>query len=364
MGEETIKVAIVHDWLITIAGAEKVLMELLRLYPGADLFSIVDFLSDSDRQKIFGKRAKTTFIQYLPFARRYFRHYLPLFPKAIESLDLTGYDLVISSSWAFAKGIKKRPGQKHICYCHTPIRYAWDLKSEYLATLTSPKRELVDRILAYIRWWDLRTAQGVDLFIANSTCVRERIQRIYKKDAVVIHPPVDTERFELDTQKDDYYLTLSRLVPYKKTALLVQAFNDMPNRRLKVVGVGEEYEKIKGMAGPNVEVLGYKDDEEVARLMRRAKGFVYGALEDFGIVMAEALACGTPVIAYEKCGARDIVREGCGVLFSQQKVESIKEAVERFERMEFDYQSIRQNALQFSKEKFRTKVKKVIDENI
>ncbi|MRI58589.1 MAG: glycosyl transferase family 1 [Epsilonproteobacteria bacterium] len=364
MGEETIRVAIVHDWLVTIAGAEKVLIELLRLFPDADLFALVDFLDQKDRKKIFGKKAKTTFIQHLPFARRAFRNYLPLFPKAIESLDLRGYDLIISSSWAFAKGVKKEPHQKHICYCHTPIRYAWDLREEYLGHLSPIKRPVVDRVLESIRKWDRQRSNSIDRFIANSSCVKDRIARIYDQEAVVVHPPVDTQKFTLCRQKEEYYLTLSRLVPYKKTALIVEAFNQMPNRRLKVVGVGEEYERIKNMAKENVEVLGYKEDDEVVELMRKAKGFVYAALEDFGIVMAEALACGTPVIAYGVCGARDIVTPKSGIVFKRQDPKSIQLAIERFESQRFDHEKIRESALQFSQKNFLQKIDKIVHETL
>ncbi len=359
MGEEAIRVAIVHDWLVTIAGAEKVLIELLRLFPDADLFSIVDLLDEKGRAKLFGKRAKSSFIQKLPF-KKHFRLYLPLFPKAVEGFDLKEYDLIISSSWAFAKGIRKYPHQKHICYCHTPIRYAWDLRDEYLLQTPLPMRPIVGAVLAWIRLWDQKSAKRVDRFVANSTCVQERIRHIYHRESTLIHPPVDVHRFT-PQKKEDYYLTLSRLVPYKKTALIVEAFNQMPHRKLKVIGTGPEYTKIKKMARSNVEVLGYLGDQEVAELMGRAKAFVYGANEDFGIVMAEALASGTPVIAYGRCGALDIVQRG-GILFDRQTPQAIQKAVERFERMRFDNEELREFALQFQPSEFRRKFQKVVDE--
>jgi len=360
---DSLKVAIVHDWLVTIAGAEKVLIELLELFPQADLFSIVEFLSPLERKKLLNKKAKTTFIQHLPFSSKFFRNYLPFFPLAIEKLELKEYDLIISSSWAFAKGIKKEPHQKHICYCHTPIRYAWDLFEEYTSSLPPIKKQIVRIILKNIRLWDIKTSKNVDLFIANSSCVQERIKRIYKRKAVVINPPIDTYKFEPWFKKEDYYLTLSRLVPYKKTALIVEAFNNMPDKKLIVVGKGEELSYLQKIAKSNIQVLGYQEDKEVVNLMQRAKGFVYGALEDFGIVMGEALSTGTPVIAYGKCGALDIVKEGKnGIFFHEQTPQEIIKAVKKFEEIEFDYEIIRNSALKFSRENFRKKVKKVIGE--
>ncbi len=363
MGEEAIKVAVVHDWLVTRGGAERVLQEILALFPDADIFSLVDFLSLQDRQEILqGKRATTTFIQHLPFAKKHFRNYLPLFPKAIQSLDLNEYDLIISSSWAFAKGVKTHKNQKHICYCHTPIRYAWDLYEEYTKNLPPIKKQIVKLTLAYIRHWD-KKSDNVDVFIANSRCVAKRIERIYGKKSYLIHPPVDVKRFKPEeVEKEDFYLTLSRLVPYKKTKLIVEAFNQMPQKKLIVIGTGEELESIKSIAKDNITILGYQSDEVVKSYMQKAKAFVYAALEDFGIVMAEALAAGTPVIAYGKCGAIDIVCDECGVKFFSQDSKAVIEAVKSFEQKSFDYQKLIQSAIQFDKENFRKKFIKVINE--
>jgi glycosyltransferase involved in cell wall biosynthesis len=306
-----LKTAIVHDWLVTNAGAEKVLKTILEIFPEADVFSLVDFLNDDDRKDILhGKYAKTSFIQNFPFAKKYFRNYLPLFPKAIESLDLSPYDLIISSSWAVAKGVRKNKNQLHICYCHTPIRYAWDLFEEYTSNLTQPKKLLVQKTLKYIRKWDIQTLDRVDFFVANSNFVRERIRRIYNKTAKVIYPPVDVEKFELCEKKEGFYLTASRLVPYKKTKLIVEAFNEMPDKKLIVIGKGEEYQVIKKIAKPNIEILGYQKDEVLKDFMQRAKAFVYAAVEDFGIVPVEAMACGTPVIATPVGAIPDIIRDG------------------------------------------------------
>ncbi len=361
-----VKVAVVHDWLVTDAGAEKVLKEILEIFPDADIFSLVDFLTPRDREAILsGKRAKTSFIQKLPFAKEQFRNYLPLFPKAIESLDLRGYDLVLSSSWAVAKGVKSPKKQLHISYCHTPIRYAWDLYEEYTSTLTQPKRFLVDLTLKYIRKWDIETLDRVDFFVANSNFVQERIKRTYKRDSKVIYPPVDVEKFTLKTQKDDFFLTASRLVAYKKTKLIVQAFNQMPKKKLVVIGNGEELESIKSIANKNIEILGYQSDEILVDFMQRAKGFVYGAVEDFGIIPVEAQACGTPVIALNRGGTAESVVDGVtGIHFTKQRVEDIIEAVEKFEQKEFDYRRVREFSKSFSKDIFHKNMREFVEEKL
>ncbi len=351
------KVAIVHDWLVTNAGAEKVLRAILDLYPNADVFSLVDFLNERDRQMVLrGKYAKISFIQHLPLAKKYFRNYLPLFPRAIESLDLSGYDLVISSSWAVAKGVRKASNQLHICYCHTPIRYAWDLYDEYTVHLSQPKKWIVQKTLEYIREWDRATSHRVDHFVANSHFVRKRIERIYGRDATVIYPPVDITKFTLYTQKEDYYVTASRLVPYKKTRLIVEAFNAMPDKKLIVIGDGEELAVLRAIGGPNISFLGYQEDAALVYYLQRAKAFVYAAIEDFGIAPIEAMACGTPVVALGIGGTAETVIDGdSGVHFYEQSSRAIVEAVKRFERMYFCYTKVRQNSLRYTsfQENFR-----------
>ena len=348
------KTAIVHDWLDKAGGAEKVLAEMLELLPDADLYAIVDYFSEEDRDRYLkGKEVKTTFIQRLPGRASFFRNYLPLFPAAIESLDLREYDLIVSSSWAFAKGVKTSSGQYHLSYCYTPIRYAWDLYDEYLSTLPALKRPLVGGVLKYIRSWDRRTTDRVDTFLADSRFVAERIFRTYGRTSRVVYPPVDIGRFSLEREKEEFYLTASRLVPYKKTRLIVESFNKMPRRRLKVVGQGEEYKTLKRIAGPNIEILGYLEEEELIGLMQRARGFVYAALEDFGIVPVEAMACGTPVIALGQGGTAETVVDGeTGVHFTEQTVESLQSAIGRFEKLTFDSAKIREKAEEFSRDRF------------
>lgn len=360
------KIAIVHDWLVTNAGAEKVLRAIIDIYPDADIYSLVDFLSDEDRAAVLnGKFAKTSFIQKLPFAKKHFRNYLPLFPKAIESLDVSGYDLVISSSWAVAKGVKTTKNQLHICYCHTPVRYAWDLYDEYISGLNQPKKFFVQKTLKYIRKWDVRTLERVDCFIANSKFVAQRIHNTYNRDCVVIYPPVDTKSYALFEEKEDFYFTASRLVPYKKTKLIVEAFNEMPEKKLVVIGDGEEYSAIKEIAKNNIDVLGYQDKKSMIKYMQRASAFMYAAVEDFGIVPIEALACGTPVVALAKGGTAETIQDGInGVHFKEQTKESIIEAVKRFETMNFNYKEISKSADSFNEKRFKLEIKRFIDSRL
>jgi len=344
------KIAIIHDWLVTNAGAEKVLKEIIDLYPDAEIFSLVDFLTDKERNIIVqGKKIHTSFLQKLPFAKQYFRHYLPLFPKAIESLDMSGYDLIISSSWAVAKGVKKEKSTLHICYCHTPIRYAWDLYDAYTSDLKQPKKYIVQKTLQFIRKWDTDTLDRVDLFIANSNYVRERIKRIYRREAEVIYPPVDHTKFVMQKNKDDFFLTASRLVPYKKTKLIVEAFNQMPDKKLVVIGTGEEYETIKELANSNISVMGYQEDDILVQYMQNAKAFVYAAIEDFGIIPIEAMACGTPVIALNDGGTKETIIEGItGIHFQSQTTTDLIDAIRRFEQHTFDPDIIRAKSRKYT----------------
>lgn len=351
------RIAIVHDWLVVNAGAEKVLKSIYELYPTADLFSLVDFLSLKDKKDIFDDEKKiinTSFIQSFPNSKKYFRYYLPLFPKAIESFDLSSYDLIISSSWAVAKGIKKIKNQKHICYCHTPIRYAWDLYDEYTNSLKQPKKFFVELTLKYIRNWDIRTLDRVNYFIANSNFVKDRIKKTYDLDSVVIYPPVDTDIFTLKESKEDYYLTASRLVPYKKTKLIVEAFNAMPNKKLIVIGDGEEFDTIRKIASNNITVLGYQSQHNLVNYMKNAKAFLYAAIEDFGIVPIEAMSCGTPVIALNEGGTKETVKNlKTGLHFKRQNISDIIRSVNDFEKLKFDYKNISLYANEFNDTRFK-----------
>ena len=354
------RVAVVHEWLVTYAGSERVLREILVLFPDADLFAVVDFLPDEDRIKLLGKRAKTTFVQRLPFASRCYRSYLPLMPIAIEQLDLSAYDVIISSSHAVAKGVLTGPDQLHICYCHTPIRYAWDLQHQYLhdaGMAWGIKSVFARMVLHYIRLWDARTANGVDQFIANSTYVARRIKKVYGRDAKVIHPPVDLETFTMRAVKEDFYLTASRMVPYKRIDLIVEAFSSMPDRKLVVIGDGPEMPRIRRLAGPNVSFLGYQETAVLKDHLQRARAFVFAAEEDFGIVPLEAQACGTPVIAFGRGGALETVvgwgTKPTGVFFHSQTVPSLLDAIRQFETLLIKPETCRAWAENFSTAAFR-----------
>lgn len=361
------KVAIVCDWLVTYAGAEKVLEQILNVFPDADLFALVDFLDKDKREFIKNKKVTTSFIQNLPKAKTKYRNYLPLMPLAIEQLDVSKYDLVISSSHCVAKGIITGPDQVHISYVHSPIRYAWDLQHQYLkeAGLTKGIKAKVARaMLHYMRMWDCRTSNGVDYFIANSNFIAKRIWKCYRREADVIYPPVDVEAFEFCANKEDFYMTASRMVPYKKMDLIVEAFSKMPDKKLFVIGDGPDFEKIKAKASKNVTLMGYQPFNVLKEHMQKAKAFVFAAEEDFGITPVEAQACGTPVIAFGKGGALETVvgvdkDKPTGVFFKEQTVESICKAIEEFEEKKdiFKSEYCRENAEKFSNERFLKELK-------
>ena len=360
------RVAIVHEWLDTYAGSEKVVEQMLQIWPHADLFAVVDFLDEAQRGFVSGKHARTTFIQRLPGARKHFRSYLPLMPLAVEQLDLSSYDLIISSSHAVAKGVITGPHQLHVSYVHSPIRYAWDLQHQYLkesGTDRGVKSWIARLALHYMRLWDVRTAHGVDSFVANSRFIARRIEKVYRRESVVIPPPVDIGRFQLRTEKGSHYLAASRMVPYKKMVMIAEAFTRMPDRQLVMIGDGTELEKVKAVAGPNVQVLGFQSDAALLHHMQTARALVFAAEEDFGITPVEAQACGTPVIAFGRGGSLETVRgsgpiaERTGHFFNAQTVESLINAVQEFEAQGVSPQpaACRQHAEQFSIEAFRAR---------
>lgn len=359
------RVAVVHDWLVTYAGSERVLEQILRCFPQADLFSLADFLPQDQRGFIQDKPVQTSFIQRLPKARTAYRSYLPLMPLAVEQFDLRGYDVVISSSHAVAKGVLTGPDQLHLSYVHTPIRYAWDLQPQYLREAgleRGVKGALARALLHYMRLWDQRTAAGVDVFVANSRYIARRIRKAYRREAEVIYPPVDVESFTLHEQKEDFYLAASRMVPYKRMDLIVEAFSQMPGRELVVIGDGPDFEKVRAKAAPNVRMMGYQPFASLKEHMQRAKAFVFAAEEDFGIIPVEAQACGTPVIAYGKGGALETVQEGVsGVFFPEQTPRAIIEAVERFEQQTWTPSAVRQTVEGFGAGRFRQQFKALVE---
>lgn len=366
------KIAVVCDWLETYAGAERVLEQILKVYPDADLYALVDFLPPEGRRFVGGRKARTSFIQWLPFARRHFRMYLPLFPLAMGMLNLKTYDLILSSSHCMAKNVRVRKGQTHICYCHSPIRYAWDMQDEYLEQVGlsgGMKGKVIRHVMAGLRWWDKRASDGVTHFIANSSFIAQRIKRCYGREAAVLNPPVDTQGFGMAAKKEDYYLTASRMVPYKKMDMIAAAFAQMPERKLMIIGDGPEMKRVKAAAkqATNISVLGRAPFDVLRDHMQRARAFVFAAKEDFGITPVEALACGTPVIAYGAAGVLDSLRglddvQPTGVFFKEQTVESLKVAVETFEKEGHRITSkvCRARAEEFAPEAFRVKLEALV----
>lgn len=361
------KKALIHDWFSTYAGAEKCVESFTDIWDDFEIYSLIDFLSDADRDKILkGKRAHTSFIQKLPFTKDKYRNYLPLFPLAIEQFDLSGYDVVLSSSHAVAKGVLTHLNQLHIAYVHTPIRYAWDLYHQYLRESgldRGLKGMLAKYFLHKIRLWDASTANRVDHYVANSRYIARRIKKTYGKPSDVIYPPVDVDKFTLREAKEDFYLTASRMVPYKKIDLIVEAFSQT-DKKLLVIGDGPDMAKIRSKAGKNVELLGFADDETMADLMRRAKAFVFAAEEDFGITPVEAQACGTPVICFGRGGARETVLDGeSGLYFMEQNTKELLAAVAKFEQNydKFEPVKIRENSLKFSRARFEAEIKSYVE---
>ncbi len=375
------KTAIVHDWLVTYAGAERALEQIVSLYPEADLYSLVDFIPQGQRDFILNKKVKSSFLQSFPFAKKKYRNYLPFMPLAIEQFDLSAYDLVISSSHAVAKGVLTHDRQLHVCYCYTPMRYAWDLRQQYLheSGLDRGLKGMIARmVLNYVRKWDLASANRVDHYIAISHYIAQRIKRAYSIDAAVIYPPVDIDSFVPYANKEGFYLTASRMVPYKKVKLIVEAFSRMPDKKLIVIGDGPDYPKIHSVAGKNIELLGYQSPSVLKDYMQKAKAFVYAAEEDFGIVTVEAQACGTPVIAFGRGGSLETVNPlqnsehgmrnenlsaPTGVFFYEQTTDALKEAVKRFEKSPdaFDTQEVRKNAERFGINRFKREFKVFVD---
>jgi glycosyltransferase involved in cell wall biosynthesis len=357
------RVAVVHDWLIDYAGAERVVAEILRLFPEADLFALVDRMPAAERAPFGGRPARTTFLQRMPGVAKHLQWYLPLMPFAIEQLDVTGYDLVISSNSAVAKGVIVAPDALHICYLHSPMRYAHDLKFTYLAAERGLVGALLRVLLHRLRRWDQRTAAGVDHFVAASQYTARRARKAYRREAAtVIHPPVDTARFTPGAAREDYYVTVGRLIPVKRIELLVEAFRALPERRLVVVGDGPEYRRLKAMLPPNVELAGRLDPDGVRERVRRARAFVSACIEDFGIAAVEALACGTPVIALRRGGTAETVAgldaaRPTGVLFDEQSAASVAQAIRSFEAegARISPEACRAAALEFSPERFRAR---------
>ncbi|GIK88465.1 MAG: hypothetical protein BroJett026_39460 [Betaproteobacteria bacterium] len=356
-------VALVHDWLDTWAGGENCLEAIAALYPSATIYTLVDVMPAPLRRRLQGHEVRTSFLQRLPGARRRFRSLLPLFPAAVERLDVSGHDLVISTSHAVAKGVRRGPGQLHVCYCFSPIRYAWDLREQYLAQTgldRGLRGWLAHRVLDRIADWDRRSSARVDDFVAISQHIRERIARCYGREASVIHPPVTLPAFDARPRMRRHYVTVSRLVPYKRIDAIAAAFARLPGRELVIVGEGPERSRIAAAAGANVRLVGQADDAQRDAWLRDARAFLFAAEEDFGIAPLEAQAAGVPVIAYGRGGVTETVRgledeAPTGLFFDAQTPEAIADAVLRFEACEarFDALACRRNAERFAAQRFR-----------
>ncbi len=359
------RVAIVHDWLYVMGGAELVLKEILDCYPQADVFTLFDVLNERDRARIGLKETKTSFLQKLPFAKKHHRLFLPIMPMAIEQFDLSDYDLVISSSYAVAKGVITGPNQVHVSYVHSPMRYAWDLQHSYLAQ--SGYRGITGFIVRYLlhrlRIWDSRTANGVDVMIANSNFIARRIRKVYGRASTVIYPPVTLSLRTADTERGDYFLAASRLVSYKNIEQIVRAFALMPEQKLVVAGDGPEAVHLKKIATPNVSFTGFISTPDLRRLMAQARAFVFAAEEDFGIITVEAQSEGTPVLALGRGGSLEIVAEGrTGLFFNEPQPEAIATTVRDFiaAEQQFSASECRAQAAKFGCARFRNELQAVV----
>ena len=367
------RIALICDWLTGMRGGERCLEAVCELYPDADIFTLVYFPGTAS-EIIESHNIHTSYIQRLPGNKDAFRRYLPLFPNTIERFNLSGYELVLSFSHCVAKGVKVCRNVPHICYCHTPMRYAWFMRDEYLSSFGSMKRWVADKLLDYLKNWDRRTSAGVTHFIANSKNVQNRIKQAYNRDSTVIYPPVDHERFTISGEDGGYYLVVSALVPYKRVDLAVSAFKGL-NQKLLIVGNGSESNHLKRIASKNVSFIDRANDNEIAEYMKKSKALIFPGEEDFGIVPLEAQACGKPVIAFGKGGALETViglehnqnqtekAKATGIFFSEQNPLTLQNAILRFERIrnQFRPRKCRDNAIRFTRSVYQRSMKKYIE---
>jgi glycosyltransferase involved in cell wall biosynthesis len=365
-----VRIAVIHDWLGPMTGAERVLDHILRVYPGADVYTAIDFLPAQHRHVLHGSRVITSFIQKLPRARTKYWNYIPVMPLAFERFDLSGYDVIVSNSHTVAKGVVATADQVHVCYLETPMRFAWDLEEYYLDQfgVHGLKRLFARSVLRALRSWDVRSAVRVHEFVAVSQFVAQRCESFYGRKAAVVYPPVDVEFFTPVEVRREGYLVASRLTPFKHVDLIVEAFRDMPDRSLTVIGDGPDRKKILARCTSNITFLGYQPDEVLRDHMQRARAFLFSAPEDFGIVMAEAQSCGTPVIALGVGGACEIVRGldadvPTGVLFDVATPAAVRDAVMCFENRasSFTPSACRTNALRFAPRLFREGLKSQVE---
>jgi len=359
------KIAFVHDYLVQYGGAERVLECFTEIWPYAPIYTL---LYDEEKTHGFfkGKRIYTSFLQNFPYSRKNHRIFPPLMPPAIEQFDLSQYDIVLSDSSSYAKGAITNPETLHICYCHTPMRYAWDDCQKYIDEFGFPGfvKKIIPFLMNYIRVWDRMSADRVDEYIANSRFVAGRIKKYYKKDSVVINPPVDVEKFHLDEEQEDYFLMVGRLMTYKRFDIVIEAFNQL-NWPLKIIGRGPDEKRLRKMAKPNIEFTGRLSDEDLASTYARAKAFVFPQEEDFGIVAVEAMASGKPIIAFRGGDIVEHVSEGReGLFFSEQSSENLIEVLKKFNSDDFDPRKIREKALPFDRELFKKKIKDYVENSL
>lgn len=353
------KIAIIHDWLTNMGGAEQVVINFHDLYPEAPTYTTF-YSPDNLDDKLKGLNVKTSFLQGKKAVSDH-KKYFPLMPLAFSRMNVKDYDVILSSSSSCAKGVRKRKNATHICYIHTPMRYAYEFKDEYLRGMNPIKKFLVNILLFFMRIWDKHNSKKVDYFIANSSEIQKRVKNTYNRDSIVINPPVRVNDFTIGKKDSDYYFVVSRLVGYKRFDLAVQACTEL-NKKLVIIGDGPEKEKLEKMAGPTITFLGRQSDEVVRKYMSECKALLFPGLEDFGIVPVEAQACGRPVICYGKGGVLDTVIDGeTGVYFEEQTVESLKKAIKKFEKMKFDKKKLREHSLFFSEENFKERINNYID---
>jgi len=357
------KIALTHDHLFQIGGAEKVLLELTKIYPASPVFTLIynQKLKLSKELKII-----TSFIQNLPFSKHHFKWYLPLMNLAWEKFDFTNYDLVISSASAFAKGIILPPKTLHLCYCHSPTRYLWSDTHQYLEELNQPLiiKKFLPMIINYLRMWDFAAAQRVDQFIANSRFVALRIKKYYRRDSTVIYPPVEVDKFQINKDQGNYFIIVSRLRPYKRVDLAIKAFNQL-GLPLKIVGGGEEEVNLKKIAKDNIEFLGEVSEEKKVNLLARAIAFIHPQEEDFGIAAVEAMAAGLPVIAYQAGGATEtVIANESGLFFPEQSWESLADTIIHFKKDDFDREKIKNYAQKFSAINFQQNIKNFVNQSL
>ncbi|MEK7249538.1 MAG: glycosyltransferase [Bacteroidota bacterium] len=354
------RIAIIHEWFTGMRGGEKCVEALCEVFPDATLFTLVH-VKGSVSPTIERMPTRASFIQKLPFAEKRYRHYLPLFPRAVEQFDMSEFDIVISSNHAVAKGIRTKPETLHICYCHTPMRYIWNLYDDYFG---KEQAGLLTRVgmkmfVKYLRSWDVRTARNPHYFIANSHNVQARIKQLYNRESDVIYPPVDTSLFQPSKTSSNYFLIVSAFVPYKRIDLAIEAFNKTGDRLL-VIGDGPDDSRLRSISKSNIEFLGWQPDEKLKQWYAACKALIFPGEEDFGIVPVEAMASGKPVIAYAKGGALETVIESpilkTGVLFKEQTVKSLMEAIQKCKVTSFSPEQLRSHALSFDRKVYKRKM--------